>query len=154
MAVLIFIDGVMRREDNIPIPEGMRLYKHLAERERVLLIGKDRVDIDRWMKQNNIASKLDDIIDFDPGYELDEISKKRRQIDYVRSKGPVEYVITDDIELSRNLIEFGISTFLFLHPKYFSHKFRPDRPAGVTAWNNIIDELDKQQKLYEDDKRL
>jgi hypothetical protein len=52
------------------------------------------------------------------------------------------------------LLEKGISVYLFLHPKYFSHKFRPDRPSGVKAWGQIIEELDKQQHLYEEDKRV
>jgi hypothetical protein len=55
MAVLIFVDGVLRRDNNAPISDAVRLYKCIAERERVILLGKDKVEIDRWMKQNNLA---------------------------------------------------------------------------------------------------
>jgi len=143
----------MRRENNSPVNEAIRLYKSISEKERVVLLGDDKAEIDRWMKQNNLASKLDDIIDYKPsGVNNSEL--KYRQVEYARSKGPVEYVITDDIELSKDLLEKGVCVYLFLHPKYFSHKFRPDRPVGVKAWDQIIEELDKQQKLYEEDNRV
>lgn len=153
MSVLIFVDGVMRRPNNTPVNEGLRLYKHLADKERVILLCNDKEDCDRWIKQNNLASKLDDIIDYDqPG--LDEFERKLRQVQYCKSRGPVEYVISDDIELAKTLLEQGYAVYLFLSPKYFSHKFRPDRPAGVKAWNDIVNELDRQQQLYDQDRRI
>jgi len=143
----------MRRENNLPIPDGVRLYKSLAEKERVILVGTDKTDIDRWMKQNNLSSKLDDILDYNPGEAFSDV-KKYRQVLHARSRGPVDYVITDDLELAKSLLEEGLSVFLFLHPKYFNHKFRPDRPSGIRAWSDIVHELDKQQKLYEEDNRV
>lgn len=153
MAILIFIDGVMRRENNAPVPDAVRLYRCLSDRERVVLLGDDKAEIDRWMRQNNLSTKMDDIIDYNPTGAT-EYERKLRQVEHARSKGPVEYILTDDIELAKDLLEQGLTCYLFLHPKYFSHKFRPDRPTGVKAWGDIVGELDKQQRLYEEDSRL
>jgi hypothetical protein len=62
--------------------------------------------------------------------------------------------MTDDVELTRKLIEAGIPTLVFLNPRYTRPEFRPDTRTGVKSWEAITDEMDKQQEIYREDVRL
>ena len=151
MNILIFLDGVLRREkDRSPIQEGVSMYKSLIERSRVVVIADDKVEAERWFKENGMSQKLDDIVDIAPKGELD---LKFRRVDHCRSNGKVDFVVTDDPDLSKKLLEAGISTYLLLSPRYIRPEFRPDG-RGRMSWDDIIEELDRQQELYKEDPRL
>ena len=46
MAVLMFLDGVMRNQQGAPIPNGVLLYHTLKEKNKILLLvdSKDKAD--------------------------------------------------------------------------------------------------------------
>lgn len=152
MAVLIFMDGVIRKErDQSIIMDGSALYKSLNENYRVLLLAKDRERTDIWLKTNNLAKKIDDIIQIEDSPLGDN---DLRTVESVRSKGKVDFVVTDNPDLARQLLEVGITVMVFLQPRYARPEFRPDGRAGVKSWEAITEELDKQQGLYLEDQRL
>jgi len=147
VSIIIVVDGVMRKtKDQSPILEGVALYKSLNENYRVLLVATHRERTDIWMKTNNLAKKIDDIVEI----EHDEF----RQIDSLRSRGKIDFVVTDNTDLTKRLLEVGIPVLAFLNPRYVRPEFRPDGRAGVRSWDSITEELDKQQGLYEEDQRL
>lgn len=152
MAVLIFMDGVIRKErDQSIIMDGSALYKSLNENYRVLLLAKDRERTDIWLKTNNLAKKIDDIIQIEDSPLGDN---DLRTVESIRSKGKVDFVVTDNPDLAKQLLEVGITVMVFLQPRYARPEFRPDGRAGVKSWDAITEELDKQQGLYLDDERL
>jgi hypothetical protein len=152
MSVVIFVDGVMRRErDQSIIMEGVALYKSLNETNRVILVCDDAERTDVWLKTNNLAKKLDDITAVvDTPLER----PKLLTVETIRSKGKIDYVVTEDTELATQLIEVGIPVLVFLNPRYTRPEFRPDGREGRKSWDAINEELDRQQGLYDDDARL
>lgn len=152
MAIIVFVDGVMRRvKDQSIIIEGVALYKAFNETNRVLLVAKDREKTDIWLKMNNLAKSIDDIIPLSKSVVDDP---RVATVTMIRSKGKIEFVVTEDADLAKRLIEIGIPVLAFLHPKYARPEFRPDGRAGKKNWDAIISELDKQQHLYDEDIRL
>lgn len=152
MSVIVFVDGIMRRErDQSIIMEGVALYKSLNETNRVILICEDAERTDIWLKTNNLAKKLDDIVGI-VDTPLDR--PKLLTVETIRSKGKIDYVVTEDTELARQLIEVGIPVLVFLNPRYTRPEFRPDGREGRKSWTDINEELDRQQGLYDDDARL
>jgi hypothetical protein len=152
MSVVVFVDGIMRRErDQSIIMEGVALYKSLNETNRVILICEDAERTDIWLKTNNLAKKLDDIIGI-VDTPLDR--PKLLTVESIRSKGKIDYVVTEDTELARQLIEVGVPVLVFLNPRYTRPEFRPDGREGKKSWVDINEELDRQQGLYDDDARL
>lgn len=152
MSVVVFVDGIMRRvRDQSIIMEGVALYKSLNETNRVILVCEDAERTAIWLKTNNLAKKLDDIVAV-VDTPLDR--PKLLTVETIRSKGKIDYVVTEDTELARQLIEVGIPVLVFLNPRYTRPEFRPDGREGKKSWEVITEELDRQQGLYSEDPRL
>lgn len=150
MAVLLYVDGVLSNK-GVAIKDGLALYRTLQEKMAVILLCEDKEKTDRWLKENKLM-KTDNIVDNKvPGVVGDV---KFRQAQWCRSQGPVEYVVTADVDLAKTLIEYGFRTLLFLDPVYLDHKFRPDTKDGRKSWAEIQAELDKQEDMYLDDPRV
>jgi hypothetical protein len=147
----MFVDNVMRKtKDQSLIIEGVALFRSLNETNRVILLTDNRERTDIWMKTNNLAKKLDDIIEISQT-ELGD--PEIRQIDQIRSSGKIDFVVTSDVAIAGKLIEVGTPVLVFLNPKYTRPEFRPGSREGIRSWETITNELDKQQKLYETDQR-
>lgn len=151
MSVVMFVDDVLRKtKDQSLIIEGVALFRSLNETNRVILLTDNRERTDIWLKTNNLAKKLDDIIEI-ASTELG--NPEIRQIDQIRSSGKIEFVVTANVTIAGQLLEVGTPVLVFLNPKYTRPEFRPGSREGVRSWASITDELDKQQKLYDTDQR-
>jgi hypothetical protein len=151
MAVLMYLDGVMRNQQGAPIPNGVLLYHTLKEKNKILLLVDDRDKADTWLRQHKI-NKLDDLIDFNIPMPGDY--PQLRQVEYVRSQGPVDYVITSDPALIKKLLEIGVTVLAFMNPIYIREEFRPDSKVGIKKWADIVDELSRQQDAFLSDPRV
>jgi hypothetical protein len=151
MAVLMFIDGVLRHTNtNAPIPNGMLLYHTLKEHNKVFLLAEDKDKADHWLRQHKIT-KVDDIIGEVP---MPGEFPAFRQVEWVRSQGPVDYVITPDPNLTKRLLEIGVTTLVFMNPTYIREEFRPDSKVGIRKWNEIVEEIVQQQEAFIEDGRI
>ena len=139
----------MRNNKQAPIYEGTALYNVLKDSQKLTILCKDKVDAERWLKSSNVGA-IDDLVDY--SYITGTDDQDLRLVEYCRSQGKVELVITADVELSKYLLEQGLHTLLFLHPTYIRPEFRPDG-RGRRAWTAITEELDRQQELYATDSR-
>jgi hypothetical protein len=147
MTVVFVIDGVIKKvKDQSVIVAGTALYKALNETYRVVLLAEDKARADVWLKVNNISKKLDDI------YEIS--GDVLTTIETIRSMGKIDFVVTENTDLTKQLIEVGIPVLVFLNPSYTRPEFRPDGRTGVRSWQMINEELDKQQGLYDEDSRI
>lgn len=152
MSIIVTFNGIIRRDrDQSMITEGTHLYRSLNETNRVLLLTDNRERTDIWLKTNNLSKKIDDIIEVSDPTAPNAVF---REIEAIRSKGKIEFVVTEDPELAKDLIEVGIPVLVFLNPKYTRPEFRPDGRPGVKSWDKITAELDRQQGLYTEDPRL
>lgn len=152
MAVLMFIDGVLRNPKKAPIKEGMLLYHSLKEKNRVLLLCSDKDKDDNWLRQQKL-NRYDDLVGMEkvpPGEDLPEL----RQVEWVRSQGHVDFVITYDPTLSTKLIDKGVTTLLFVSPLYADETHRPDTTKGTRAWADIVEAIVKQQDMFKEDPRV
>ena len=152
MSILIFMDGVLRKTtDKSPMFEGLNMYRGLNEVNRVVILADDKERADIWFKSNTINAKLDDIVG--PSKLVSDNPKLQQVLD-AQAKGKIDFVVTDDSDLARDLLERGIMTMVFLSPRYARPEFRPDAREGVKSWEKITEELDRQQGLYMEDARV
>jgi hypothetical protein len=118
---------------------------------RTLIVAEDREHTDVWLKKNNLTRNIDDIVEIDKSPLGDNLL---RTVERERSKGKIDFVITDNTELVKQLLEVGIPALVFLSPWYTRPEFRPDAKEGVKSWDSITAELDKQQGVFMEDQRL
>lgn len=151
MAILMFVDGVLRSHTGSPNRQGMYLYRTLREHTQVFLLCSNKARDDRWLKENKV-NIVDDLVGEDIPLSIDWL--EWRQVEYCRGRGQVDYVITSDPKLATKLLESGVTSLLFLQPIYISEKFRPDSNEGRKSWAQIQDEIVRQQELYVEDHRV
>lgn len=152
MAALLFLDGVLRNRKNAPIPNGMLLYHSLKEKQRVLILCKDKDKDDNWLKQHKIF-KYDDLV----GQDIPSLgdNPEYRQVEYLRGLGQVDYVITDNAELAKDLLTDGITVIVFLNPVYVDDRYRPDSlKRGTKTWKEVVAEIERQQEALVEDPRV
>lgn len=150
MAVLMYVDGVLSNR-GVANKDGLALYRTIQEKMAIIILCENKEKTDRWLKENKLM-KTDNIVDYSIPGVIDD--PEFRQAEWCRSQGPVDYVVTSNVELSKKLVEFGFRTLLFLDPVYLDHRFRPDSKEGRKSWTELQAELDKQQDLYLDDPRV
>ena len=151
MAVVMFVDGVLRSETGSPIYQGLALYRMFNEDVRVILLTDEREKTHRWLLEHKI-NKIDDLFDHTLPGVIDE--PELEQVKYCRSQGKVEIVVTADLDLGKKLLQEGLDTLLFLHPTYLRPEFRPDGRQGVRSWAAIEAEMDKQIEMIKEDPRV
>jgi len=152
MSVVMFVDGIIRRErDQSIISEGSKLYKTLNENNRVVLVTKDAERTEIWLKMHNLGTKLDDIQEI---VDTPLPEPELMTVEVIRSQGKIDYVITDNSVLAKRLLESGFQVLVFLNPRYARPEFRPDGREGKKSWEEITEEIDKQQGLYSEDTRI
>lgn len=150
MAVVMFVDGVMRSDTGSPIYQGLALYRMFNEDVRVILLTDDRDKTHRWLLEHKI-NKIDDLIDRNVPGVIDD--PELEQVKYCRSQGKVDVVVTADTDLAAKLLKEGLDTLMFLHPTYLRPEFRPDGRQGQKSWSAITAEMDRQIEMIKDDPR-
>ena len=151
MAILMFVDGVLRSHTNAPITQGISLYRTLKDKTQVFLLCNHKERDDRWLREQKI-NLVDDLVG--PDIPMSGEWLEWRQVEYCRGRGPVDYVVTSDPELVEKLLTAGVPSLMFLQPTYISEKFRPDSREGRKSWQDIRDEIVRQQELYSEDRRV
>ena len=151
MAVVRFVDGVLRSDTGSPIYQGLALYRMFNEDVRVILLSNEREKTHRWLLEHKI-NKIDDLFDYNLPGVLDD--PELDQVKYCRSQGKVEVVVTADLDLATKLLQEGLDTLVFLHPTYLRPEFRPDGRQGVRSWAAIEAEMDKQIEMIKEDPRV
>lgn len=151
VAIVMFLDGVLRSENKTPIYEGVSLYKALNVNGLVTLACEDQEEAKRWCKEH----KLTEIDGFISNKTVGEYEDKDfRKIQHQQASGPLHLIVTADMDLAVKCLENGIKTLLWLHPVYLSAKFRPDGREGRKSWDAVVSELDRQVQLMLEDDRL
>lgn len=151
MAILVYVDGVLKGKNNALNKDGMLLYRSLKHFTRTVLIGEKYSLVDHFCRENKFG-KVDEIVDYTtvpPGDDTDF-----RIAMSLRSKGTIDYVITPKPDLAKKLIEHGFRTLLFLDPIYLDHVARPDSRQGVKTWADLVAEIDRQHELLLEDPRV
>ena len=151
MAIVMFVDGVLRHNSNSPIYAGMALYRMFSEDMRVVLLSEEKEKTHRWLLEHKVNT-YDDLVDSTAPGILENPELERVKV--CRSQGKVGLGVTANVELAKELLEQGIDTLLFLHPNYLRPEFRPDGRQGVRSWKAIEEEMDKQMEMLKEDPRV
>lgn len=147
------IEGVLRSHTGSPIYQGLALYKLLSESNKVFLLSSNKDIDERWLREQKLRG-YDDMIGPDVPQAADGLMYA--QVLYARSAsvGAFELAIIPDPEVAARLLAVGVTSLLFLHPFYIKEEFRPDSRKGVRSWNEIREEIIKQQDSFSEDPRI
>jgi len=139
MTILMSIEGVLKKENGDPIPEGFKLYRTLLSSYRIVLsIDDDLKKTDHWLKTNYLFDYADVLTNknFYSGQEL-----RLRHIDLVKQGEKLELFIDSDPEMCAKVLADGIPTLLVSTPKYFqTHK-------DIKPWDVITKEQERQKEI-------
>lgn len=151
MNVLMALEGVLRSTSGIPIREGISLYRLLCPAHRVVLcLDGPSAEVERWLHLQGL--NLHDHI-ADDRIGLVGMDLRSRQIAVERAMGPVDLLIDPSPDRCSTGLEMGITTLLFLQPRYIRPEFQPKRDRGLRPWAQVSEALE-QQRLLEQDPRL
>ena len=106
---------------------------------------------EQWINVNKVVD-YDNLVDSSVGLVGEELSQ--RQMKVARSKGNVDLFVTNNPTNWAAAFEQGIPSIMFGVPSYTRLEFRPDAPKKIRAWNDIENEIRKQNELRTKDKRV
>jgi hypothetical protein len=138
----VALDGVLKTETGDPIPDGVKLFRILAEHYRVIITSDlDPAATEHWLRTNLIVG-YGDIYDNRYFYEGQDL--RARQIAIAQAQGRIELFVDPDADRCAYALSKGIPTILFAAPKFI----RTSRK--VKAWEDLADEVDRQRQALLD----
>lgn len=154
---VIQIEGVLRKPvTGAVIDSGRRLYQGLASTYRIVLVseGDDRQYLGHWLGMEGFT-KHDHIV-------YSEDWRTRHKERWVATAGTLKTTFGYDVDLcvvpdphdAAVLIEHGYNTMCFVQAAYALPEWRPDHRQGVQPWLDLVGEVQRQQSLRADDKRM
>jgi hypothetical protein len=124
-------------ETGDPIPDGLRLFRVIAEHYRTVLTSDmSEQKTEHWLRSHLVfghAEVYDERLAFE-GQEL-----RQRHIDYAMSRGKVELFIDADSDNCAYALSKNIPSILFATPKFL----RTKRP--VKQWDDLKTEVERQR---------
>lgn len=147
------IDGVLRSHSGSPIYQGIALYRLLSDNNKIFLLSNDKNIDERWLREQKLKG-YDDMIGPEAPNSFDD--RLYAQVLHARNSsiGAFELAVVPDPAVAAKLLAVGVTTLLFLQPFYIKEEFRPDSRKGIRSWNQIVDELERQQDSFSEDPRI
>jgi hypothetical protein len=139
---LVALEGVLMTEIGDPIPEGIKLYRILAEFYRIVIcsdLGPEQTE--HWLRSNLIVG-YGDI--YDDRYFFEGQDLRERQISIAKSKGKVELFIDPDADRCAFALSNNIPTIMFAAPKFIRTK------RSVKPWEEMSAEVERQRQALLD----
>jgi len=138
MSALIALDGVLRTETGDPIPDGIKLYRILAESYRVIISSDLSPALtEHWLKSNMIVGFGDIFNDthFYVGQDL-----RTRHIDIAKAQGKLELFVDSGADHCAYALSLGIPTVMYANPTFV----RTTRI--IKPWADLQAEVDRQKE--------
>lgn len=152
MEILVELDGVLKNQEDAPIPTGVILYQTLTAYNRMTILSSmSQEETERWLNIHKIVD-FDLIITNSVHLEGEDLTQ--RQINVARARGGVALFITANPESWVYAFNQGIPCAMFGVPAYQRVEFRPDAPKRVRSWDSIVEAVEKQNELKTKDVRL
>lgn len=134
---LVALEGVLKTETGDPIPEGIKLYRILAEHYRVIITSDLTPALtEHWLRTNMIIG-YGDIYDNRYFYEGQDL--RARQLAIAQAQGRVDLFVDPDPDRCAYALSKNVPTMLFAAPKFL----RTSRP--VKPWEDLADEIERQK---------
>lgn len=139
---LVALEGVLKTETGDPIPEGVMLYRILAENYRVIITSDLGIrETDHWLRSNLIVG-YGDI--YDARYFFEGQDLRERQISIAKSQGRVDLFVDVDADRCAYALSQGIPVMMFASPR-FVRTSRQVRP-----WEDLSKEVERQRQALLD----
>jgi len=152
MLIVVEIDGVIQGKNQEPVPTGVLMVGSLSSwNQLTFLTESTENELILWLNINKVVD-FDRIIDSSVHLEGENLVK--RQLNVVRSRGPIDLFITNNPSHWAHAFEAGIPSVMFAVPSYTRTEFRPDAPKRVRSWDEIEEAISKQNELRTKDARL
>lgn len=152
MQIIVEIDGVLRTQDDAPIPTGIIMCGTLTAYNRMTFLSStSTAETERWMNLNKVVD-YDLVLDSSVHLEGEDLVE--RQLSVARTKGPIDLFITANPDHWVYAFNHGIPSVMFGVPAYQRVEFRPDAPKRVRSWDNIVEAVQKQNEMRTKDARL
>jgi hypothetical protein len=137
MAAIVALEGVLKNEVGDPIPDGIKLFRVLAEQYRIIISSDMSGELtEHWLRSNLIIG-YGEVYDSSMFYEGQDL--RLRHLDIAKSKGKVELFIDPDADYCAEALRIGIPTMMFASP-IFVRTTRKVRP-----WDELKAEVDRQR---------
>ena len=137
MAAIVALEGVLKNEVGDPIPDGIKLFRVLAEQYRIIISSDMGGELtEHWLRSNLIIG-YGEVYDSSMFYEGQDL--RLRHLDIAKSKGKVELFIDPDADYCAAALRIGIPTMMFASP-IFVRTTRKVRP-----WDELKGEVDRQR---------
>lgn len=134
---IVALEGVLKTETGDPIPEGIKLYRIMAEHYRVVISSTmDFEKTDHWLRSNLIIGYSDI---YDTRYFFEGQDLLQRHIDVAKSKGKVSLVVSADGDLCAYALANGIASLMFANPRFVKTK------KDIRAWDEVSQEVERQR---------
>ena len=134
---IIALEGVLRTEIGSPIPEGIKLYRILAEHYRVIIASDTTPELtEHWLRANLIVG-YGDI--YDNRYFFEGQDLRARQLAIAKAQGRVDLFIDSDADRVAMALANGVTSILFASPKFI----RTTRDAKT--WDEVSSEVERQR---------
>ncbi len=139
---LVALEGVLKTETGDPIPEGVMLFRILAEHFRVIITSDLGIrETDHWLRSNLIVG-YGDI--YDARYFFEGQDLRERQISIAKSQGRVDLFVDVDADRCAYALSQGIPVMMFASPR-FVRTSRQVRP-----WEDLSKEVERQRQALLD----
>lgn len=134
---LVSLDGVLKTETGDPIPEGIKLYRILAEQYRVVIASDlSREETEHWCRTNLIIGYADI---YDDRYFYEGQDLRLRQLDVAMAIGRVELFVDVDSDYCAAALAKGVTVIMFASPKFVR------RTRMVKKWDHLKQEVENQR---------
>jgi len=136
---ILAVEGVLRKDNKDPIPEGLMLFRTLTLNYRVVLSTEsDAKEIDHWLKTNYVFDYAI-VLTSENFYEGQPL--RMRHLDLSKIEGKVLLYVDSDPDMCASALGQSVPALLFASPNYFqSHRH-------IKSWDSITDEQIRQKKV-------
>lgn len=156
-AVVISINGVLRpvhNQDSVDFV-GRELYESLKNRFRVMLLDdRSAPATQHWLDVHEFIGHIGAYTppaDFAPRTVAEG---RLRMLAAIRNVQGADLVIEPDPACAAEEIRAGYNVLLYAAPQYLMDIWHPDAPHEPRAWDDIVDEISRQETAKAADTRL
>jgi hypothetical protein len=150
---VVQIEGVLMRDDQnlgfvsrVPIQPAFAFYRALLASYRVVLVTlePDGEKVSWWLKSQGLSGFAEVLLP-KARWVTSAPDVVSRSVAALRAlPTDVGVVVTGDPRVAARLLQEGVTTNLFAHPRFTRPDFRPEGFGGIRPWAEIEAEVDKQ----------
>lgn len=141
-----------------PTLDGMNIWTMVKRvyKTAIVTATDDRENAAAWLKRNGFTGyDLLDAANYTIQSRPDALFLADDMISAYRAQGwEIGPYITSNPVVAARALKLGATAWLIASPLYMRPEHRPDAERGPRAWEALVDEVEQQQIMKAEDKRL